>query len=91
MTRCIVLSPPVIASTLLVPGYVDADEVGRIADFIAKLNPAIPYVLLGFAPQFLFPDLPRISVRHAEEAEAAAHAAGLRTVRVGNRHLLFRD
>jgi pyruvate formate lyase activating enzyme len=83
--------PPVIASTLLVPGYVDADEVGRIARFIAKLNPAIPYVLLGFVPQFLFPDLPRTSVRHAEEAEAAARAAGLRVVRVGNRHLLSRD
>jgi pyruvate formate lyase activating enzyme len=83
--------PPVIASTLLVPGYVDVQEVGRIARFIADLNPAIPYVLLGFAPQFLFPDLPRTSVRHAEEAEAAARAAGLHTVRIGNRHLLSRD
>jgi pyruvate formate lyase activating enzyme len=83
--------PPVIASTLLVPGYVDADEVGRIARFIAGVNPAIPYVLLGFAPQFLFSDLPRTSIHHAKEAEAAACAAGLRTVRVGNRHLLSRD
>ena len=83
--------PPVIASTLLVPGYVDAGEVDRIARFIAGLNPAIPYVLLGFAPQFLFPDLPRTSVAHAEEAEAAARAAGLRTVRIGNRHLLSRE
>jgi pyruvate formate lyase activating enzyme len=81
--------PPVVASTLLVPGYVDAEEVSRIARFIADLNPAIPYALLGFAPQFLFPDLPRTSARHAEEAEAAARAAGLRTVRVGNRHLLI--
>ena len=80
-----------IASTLLVPGYVDAEEVGRVACFIAGINPAIPYVLLGFAPQFLFPDLPRTSVRHADEAEAAAHQAGLQTVRVGNRHLLSRD
>ncbi len=83
--------PPLVASTLLVPGYVDAEEVGRIASVIASLNPAIPYVLLAFAPQFLVPDLPRTSVRHAEEAEAAARAAGLRTVRVGNRHLLSRD
>jgi pyruvate formate lyase activating enzyme len=83
--------PPVVASTLLVPGYVDAEEVGRIARMIADLNPAVPYVLLGFAPQFLFPDLPRTSVRHAEQARDAAHAAGLRTVRIGNRHLLSRD
>ncbi len=83
--------PLVVASTLLVPGYVDGEEVGRIARFISALNPAIPYALLGFAPQFLFPDLPRTSVRHAEEAETAARAAGLHTVRVGNRHLLSRD
>jgi pyruvate formate lyase activating enzyme len=83
--------PLVVASTLLVPGYVDAAEVGRIARFIASINPAIPYALLGFAPQFLFSDLPRTSLRHAEEAEAAACAAGLRNVRIGNRHLLSRD
>jgi len=83
--------PPVVASTLLVPGYVDAEEVGRIARFIADLNPAIPYALLGFAPHFLFHDLPRTSVRHAEKAEAAARAAGLHTVHIGNRHLLSRD
>ncbi|MBE9470521.1 MAG: radical SAM protein [Chloroflexi bacterium] len=81
--------PPVVASTLLVPGYVDAEEVGRIARFIAALNPAIPYALLGFAPHFFFPDLPRTSVRHADEAEAAARAAGLVNVHVGNRHLLI--
>jgi len=82
--------PPLVASTLLVPGYVDAEEVSHIARFIADLNPAIPYALLGFAPQFLFPDLPRTSVCHAEEAKAAARAAGLRAVRIGNRHLLSR-
>ena len=82
--------PPLVVSTLLVPGCIDAEEVGRIARFIAEGNPAIPYVLLGFAPHFLFPDLPRTSVRHAEEAEAAAHQAGLTRVRVGNRHLLSR-
>jgi pyruvate formate lyase activating enzyme len=82
--------PPVVVSTLLVPGYVDAEEVGRIARFVAEQNPAIPYALLGFAPHFLFPDLPRTSVRHAEEAEVAAREAGLNTVRIGNRHLLSR-
>jgi pyruvate formate lyase activating enzyme len=83
--------PPIVASTLLVPGYVGAEEVGRIAGFIAGLNPEIPYALLGFAPNFVFPDLPRTSVHHAEEAEAAARGAGLRRVRVGNRHLLSRE
>jgi len=83
--------PLVVASTLLVPGYVDVEEVSKIARFIASLNPDIPYALLGFYPHFYFHDLPRTSVRHAEEAERAARAAGLTNVRIGNRHLLSRD
>ena len=83
--------PLVVASTLLVPGYVDAEEVGRIARFIAEFSPDIPYALLGFGPNFYMPNLPRTSVRHAEEAEAAARAAGLTNVRIGNRHLLSRE
>jgi pyruvate formate lyase activating enzyme len=84
-------TPLVVASTLLVPGYVDAREVSRIASFIAEADPQIPYALLGFHPHFFIPDLPRTSLRHAEEAEAAARAAGLTRVRIGNRHLLSRD
>jgi len=83
--------PLLVASTLLVPGYVDAKEVGHIAHLIANLNPDIPYTLLAFAPHFFMPDLPRTSLRHAQEAEEAARMAGLTRVRVGNRHLLSRD
>ncbi|MEM4724736.1 MAG: hypothetical protein QXP01_06965, partial [Candidatus Hadarchaeum sp.] len=80
--------PLLIASTLLVPGYVDAQEVRQLAAFIASLNPSIPYALLGFYPHFYMHDLPTTSVRHAEEARAAAQEAGLQNVRIGNRHLL---
>ncbi len=83
--------PLVVASTLLVPGYVTPDEVGRIARFIAGINPHIPYALLGFAPNFYVPDLPCTSVGHAEAALAAARDAGLTNVRIGNRYLLSRD
>jgi pyruvate formate lyase activating enzyme len=81
----------VVASTLLVPGYIDAREVKQLASFIASLNPNIPYSLLGFHPHFYMHDLPRTSVRHAEEAGRAAREAGLVNVHIGNRHLLSRD
>lgn len=82
-------SPPlVIASTLLVPGYVDAKEVKRIAEFIVEHHPDIPYSLLSFAPNYLMPDLPCTSVRQAEAAYEAATAVGLTNVHIGNRHLL---
>jgi len=81
--------PLVVASTLLVPGYVDAAEVAAMARFIAGINPHIAYSLLGFAPQFYMSDLPRTSARQAAEAEQAARAAGLTNVHIGNRHLLW--
>jgi pyruvate formate lyase activating enzyme len=80
--------PLLVASTLLVPGYVDAVEVEALARFIASFSPDIPYALLAFGPAFCFSDLPTTSREHAEECLAAAQGAGLRNVRVGNRHLL---
>ena len=85
-------SPPLlVASTLLVPGYVDKQEVSNLASFVSSLNPDIPYSLLAFAPQFMMRDLPTTSRRHADECLAEAEAQGLRNVRVGNVHLLGRD
>jgi pyruvate formate lyase activating enzyme len=80
--------PPVIASTLLVPGYIDAHEVGQIARFIADQNPDIPYALLAFHPNFMIHDLPLTSKEHALEAQEAALGEGLTNVRLGNMHLL---
>ena len=79
------------ASTLLVPGYVDRQEVSNLARFISSLSPDIPYSLLAFAPQFMMRDLPTTSRRHAEECLAEAQAQGLKRVRVGNVHLLGKD
>ncbi len=80
-------SPLLMASTLLVPGYVDALEVGKIAGFIASLSPDIPFSILGFYPHFYMKDLPLASRRDAHEAKARAEEQGLTRVRVGNLHL----
>lgn len=82
-------SPPfLIASTLLVPGYIDKAEISHIAAFIASISPDIPYALLAFHPQFMMNDLPPTSRRHAEESLKVAKAQGLTNVRLGNIHLL---
>ena len=80
--------PLLVASTLLVPGYIDPAEVGAVARFIASLDPTIPYSLLAFAPQFEMRDLPCTSRDDAGAALEAASAAGLTRVHLGNRHLL---
>lgn len=80
--------PLLIASTLLVPGYVDEPEVTKIAQFISGLNPEIPYSLLAFHPHFYLNDLPVTSRTQALRCLAAAQKAGLSNVHIGNVHLL---
>jgi pyruvate formate lyase activating enzyme len=75
------------ATTLLVPGYVDAVEVEGIARFIAAIDPAIPYSLLVFHPDFALRDLP-ITPREQVEACLAAAERHLERVHVGNIGLL---
>jgi pyruvate formate lyase activating enzyme len=80
--------PFLVASTLLVPGYVDYEEVENLARFIASIDRSIPYSLLGFYPHFYMKDLPTTSRAHALRARDIARSAGLKRVRVGNIHLL---
>lgn len=80
--------PLLVASTLLIPGYVDEKEVRAIAEFIASVEANIPYSLLGFYPHFYMRDLPTTSRKHAQLSESAAKEAGLKRVRIGNVHLL---
>ncbi len=81
--------PLLVASVLLVPGYVDVEEVRAIAEFVASLNPSIPLSLLAFYPNCLMDDLPCTSWAHMERCVSTAKAAGLKTVHIGNRHLLW--
>ena len=80
--------PLLIASTLLVTGYLDQVEIFALAEFIAGLNPDIPYRLLAFHPQFFMSDLPLTPKSLANECLQAARDAGLSNVRLGNMHLL---
>ncbi|TDA31071.1 MAG: radical SAM protein [Hadesarchaea archaeon] len=76
------------ASTLLVPGYVDEEEVRALASFIADLDPTIPYVLLAFHPTYWMSDLPHTRRREAERYLEICREEGLTKVRIGNPWLL---
>ena len=75
------------ATTMLVPHYVDAEEVGAIARFIAGLDAEIPYSLLIFHPDFQMSDLP-VTPRSQIDACLEAARKHLRRVNLGNSHLL---
>lgn len=80
--------PLLVASTLLVPGYVDEEEVRGIARFLASHDPEIPYSLLAFHPHFRMGDLPPTPASLARRCLLAAEEAGLRNLSMGNVHLL---
>ena len=79
--------PVLTASTLLIPGYVDEEEVEGIAKFISELDLRIPYTLLAFYPQYVLNDLPTTSRKHAEKCCQTAKKY-LKNVRIGNINLL---
>jgi pyruvate formate lyase activating enzyme len=82
------IPPLLIASTLLVPGYIDEDEVRHIARFIVSISPDIPYGLLAFYTHFYMSDMPLTTKVLAERCRKVAQEQGLRNVRIGNVHLL---
>ena len=79
--------PVLNATTLLVPHYVDEHEVSKIAEFIASLDPEIPYSLLIFHPDFMMSDVTVTPKKQVEECYKAAKKY-LKNVNIGNISLL---
>ncbi|WP_455464334.1 radical SAM protein [Candidatus Hodarchaeum mangrovi] len=79
--------PVLSATTLLIPGYIDTNEVEKIAQFLANHDSSIPYSLLVFFPAHFLPDLPVTTKKQAESCLKIAKQY-LDTVYLGNRHLL---
>jgi len=82
-------NPPLLAaSTLLIPGYIDVEEVHLIAEFIFSIDKNIPFTLLGFYPCYEMNDLPNTSRAHGKRCYDVAVVTGLKRVKLSNVHLL---
>lgn len=81
--------PPLMATTLLVPHYIDENEVAQIARFIKELNqPSIEYSLLIFHPDHLLRDLPVTPLQQAQRCYDAAKKELGKPPHIGNLRLL---
>lgn len=80
--------PFLVASTLLVPGYVDSEEVKGIAGFLAGLDESTPYSLLAFHPSFRMTDMTTTTRKQTYDCLEAAESQGLKRTNIGNIHLL---
>ncbi|MCK4382514.1 MAG: radical SAM protein, partial [Candidatus Lokiarchaeota archaeon] len=79
--------PEMSACTLLVPGYVNHEEVEQIAKFISEINDKIPYSLLVFHPDYQMKDLAITSRKQANKCLDIAKKY-LVNVNLGNKFLL---
>ena len=79
--------PELSGCTLMVPGYVNHEEVELIARFISEIDPEIPYSLLVFHGDYQMKDLPITPRKQAENCLKVAQRY-LNNVHLGNKFLL---
>ena len=80
---------PFVVSTLLVPGYVEEGEVSKIAQFLAALDPNLPYSILCFHPNHLMKDMPLLKGEIVQRCIEEIERAGLKNYNIGNKHLIL--
>ncbi|MBW6520054.1 MAG: AmmeMemoRadiSam system radical SAM enzyme [Desulfoarculaceae bacterium] len=72
-------------TTLVIPGLNDSDaELREIAEFIASIDPSIPWHVTAFYPTYKMTDRPPTSVQSLQRARDIGLAAGLKFVYEGN-------
>jgi len=72
-------------TTLLVPGQNDSEEeLNGIANFLARLDPSIPWHISRFYPQYKMEDLESTSLEALTQAYDIGKKAGLRYIYLGN-------
>jgi pyruvate-formate lyase-activating enzyme len=70
--------------SLFIPGWVETDQLKKIASIIADISKEIPFCILAFFPQFKMNDVRKPTLDEMLEAYMAAKEAGLENVRLGN-------
>ncbi|RLA86686.1 MAG: radical SAM protein [Deltaproteobacteria bacterium] len=70
--------------TLYIPGWVEVDQIERIARLLSAVDPSIPFTILAFFPQYKMRDVPPPSLDQMLSAYEAVRAVGLEAVRLGN-------
>jgi pyruvate formate lyase activating enzyme len=79
--------PEISACTLLVPGYVNHEEVENIARFVSSIDKSIPYSLLIFHGDYQMRDLGITPRKQVEKCLSVAKKY-LENVNLGNKFLL---
>lgn len=77
--------------SLFIPGWVEEDQIGRIARLLAEVDPSIPFTILAFFPEHKMRGIPPPTLDQMLKAWEEAKAAGLKKVRLGNPRVFIKD
>ena len=70
--------------SLFIPGWVETDQIEKIARILLEVDPQIPYTILAFFPEYQLKEVPPPSLRQMLEAYTRVKDIGLKNVRLGN-------
>lgn len=70
--------------TLYIPEWVEEDQIVKIAELIATINPEIPFTILAFFPQYKLMDVRRPKLMEMIQTYFKVKEAGLKNVKLGN-------
>jgi pyruvate-formate lyase-activating enzyme len=70
--------------SLYIPGWVETDQIGKIAEILAQIDSSIPFTILAFFPEYQLLKVPSPTFQQMIEAYTTAKDTGLQNVRLGN-------
>jgi pyruvate-formate lyase-activating enzyme len=70
--------------SLYIPGWVETDQIEKIACLLASIDEAIPFTILAFFPEYKLREVPSPSLEQMLSAYNSAKQAGLKNVKLGN-------
>lgn len=71
-------------STVYIPGWVEEDQIRKIAELLAQVDPEIPYSIIAFLPENKMKNIKPPSFNQMFKALNEARNAGLKNVKLGN-------
>lgn len=78
-------------STVYIPGWVEEDQIKKIAELLAQVDQYIPYSIIAFIPEYQLIEIPPPTFKRMVNAFFSAKDAGLKNVKLGNLGLFVRS
>lgn len=71
-------------SSVYIPGWVEGDQIKKIAELLCQVDSKIPYAIIAFLPEHKLKQVPSPTFQQMIEAYEVAKDAGLKNVKLGN-------